>query len=177
FKGRKLPLNGDPNVGWRDVGESPPRFFTLFNRPSSLDTMYWSGHFVEKDESYHFTAQSSRTPQASVPIGDSKPISLPLPGVSVGIPSYQNDIAAGFTSRFMMQGGMWSAEDGSGASSGQVLGNQMSGAPVQVKAPTTGGGALPRYEWCDHRSIVDEHISQKLFESILYAGTIGPSTP
>ncbi len=182
-QGRTRPANNDPNVGWRDVGEAGAHPMHFANRPSSLDQTFWSGHFVEEDQSYHFLSQSSKKPQASVPIDASKPITLPLPGVAVGIPSYDNDIAAGFTSRFGVIGPKWFAEEGSGASSGQLLGNEMSGAPVQVKAVQVGGGGgegeggivtPPRYEWCDHREILSEHFSQTLFESILYTGLIGP---
>jgi hypothetical protein len=186
LQGRKRPPGNDPNVGWRDVGESAARPMHLGNRPESLNGTFWSGHFIEGDESYHFVSRASRNPQAAVPIGPSNAIELPLPGTSVGIPSFNNDLAAGFSARFAMMSGVWFPEEGSGASSGQVMGNAMSGAPVQVK-PAGGsgggtgggfgdgeGGALPKYEWCDHRSIVDEHFSQTLFESILYTGFIGP---
>ena len=176
-QGRKKPANNDPNVGWRDVGEGAAKPIRLGNRPRSLDSTFWSGHFIEGDQSYHFTTQSSRSPQAAVPIDDTNAISLPLP-VDVGIPSYNNDLAAGFTARFATMAGKWFAETASGASSGRILGNEMSGTPVQVKPAQTGSGAiagsLPSYEWCDHREIVNESFSQTLFESILYTGTIGP---
>ena len=176
-QGRKKPANNDPNVGWRDVGEGAAKPIRLGNRPRSLDSTFWSGHFIEGDQSYHFTSQSSRSPQAAVPIDDTNAIALPLP-VDVQIPSYDNDLAAGFTARFATMSGIWFAETASGASSGRILGNEMSGTPVQVKPAQVGGGAiaggLPSYQWCDHREIVNESFSQTLFESIIYTGTIGP---
>jgi hypothetical protein len=180
FQGRrKPPPGGDPNAGWRVVGEGNAKPINLGNPPLSLDETFWSGRFSPEDRSYHFVTKSSNSTERLLDIGPSRAVDLGIPGVDVGIPSYQNELASGFTSRFLMQNGHWAPEVGTGTSSGQVLSNRVEAAAAQVMpAVSMGGGAggdnLPVYEWCDHREIFKQEISQTLFHSLIFAGSVGP---
>ncbi|MBI4585374.1 MAG: IPT/TIG domain-containing protein [Planctomycetes bacterium] len=182
FQGRRK--QADPDSGWRNVGETadPLKALKLFTRPSVFDEGFWNGHFIEGDQSYHFVAKTANDTEENAPLGPSNEIDLGLPAVDVSVPSYQNNVSSGFTSRFMMLNGVWGPEVGAGTTSGEVVSNKMDGAPVEVVgtestqanlSPEGGGGAsLPVYEWCRGDEIVNESISQTLFESILYTGTI-----
>lgn len=180
--GGTIPGPGDPAGCWRNIG-SPLR---LSNRPDALTVSIWSGHFEPGDASYHFIAKSSKDTEQKFELGSSQEMPIDVPDVDVAVPSYQeNDVATGFTSRFMAIKGKWYDEDATGGMSGNTLGNDLQGEPLQVKGsvhtvPGSGGGAilgtqdLPYYEWCHQEEIFKNKFSTTLFESIIYTGTIGP---
>ncbi|MCA8959244.1 MAG: IPT/TIG domain-containing protein [Planctomycetes bacterium] len=146
------------------------------NSPQALENAYWFGHFEPSDGSYHFTVQSSPGTEQTYTFPDSQSADFGI--ADAGIPSYEgNEMAAGFTSRFSVQGTKWIVDDASATSSGQMLGNDTQGMPQQVSGsemPAAFGGLEPVYQWCDQRTILNTHFSQKLFESLIYAGTVGP---
>src|SRR6185436_927588 len=141
---------GDSASCFRNIG-SPLR---LSNRPDCLAVSYWSGSFEPGDASYHFMAKSSQDTEHRFDLGASKEMPIDVPDVDVGVPSYEsNDVTTGFTSRFMAVKGKWSDEDATGGMSGNALGNDLQGEPLQVKGtakslPGGGilGGDLPYYE-------------------------------
>jgi len=178
-----------PASPWRNVGEEDARSLKLATRPASLNDSYWSGHFVEADQSYHFVAKSSKNTEEKAEIGPSDPVDLGLPGKDVGIPAKENELGSGFTSRFWTMGGLWGPEQGQGSSSGEIMSNTTNGAPINAEGIgdiidgrpniyTIGVGGIlgeePAYQWCRREEIVNEEFSETLFNSILYAGTIGP---
>ncbi len=183
MQGRQV--QSDPNAGWRNVGETDNtnKALKLFEHPSNLDSNFWNGHFLEGDQSYHFVSKTSDSTEQNAPIGPSNELDLGLPAVDVSVPSYDNNASTGFTSRFMMLNGVWGPEVGAGSTSGEVVSNKMDGQPFEVEPSVVGGGggrgggdgsggALDVYEWCRGDEILNESISQTLFESIIYTGTI-----
>lgn len=95
--------------------------------------------------------------------------------MDVSIPSYNNDLHAGFVTRFKLEGDVWSAETGTGSSTGELLSNKLDGAPVKV-SPTTVNAkdSGPTYQWDSQMTIFKNNFSQQLFHALLWAGTIGP---
>jgi hypothetical protein len=181
FKFRSVRLQArnrsvDPAGCWRNVG-SPMR---LSNRPDSLAHSFWSGHYEPGDASYHFIAKSANDVERRFDLGASAEIPLDVPGVDAAVPGHpSNDVNTGFTSRFMAIKGMWAEEDATGGMSGNTLGNDLKGEPAQVKGKKIGGGGgggidFPYYEWCKKQTIFKNKFSTKLFEAIIYTGTIGP---
>ncbi len=166
----------------------------LFHRPPVLETSFWTGKYDPSDDSYRFSIQPSAKPTVDYDIGESQQVDLKLGGAAVTIPKFQNRLASGFTARFMLQGGVWRPEAGAGSASGQVLGSVVAGQSLEAKGetvPGTGGGAFGngagvfgdgagagltdlQYRWSADREIFRNELKQKLFESILYTGTIGP---
>ncbi len=189
LQGRARNSSGSPWKLWRNAGEEDARSLKLATRPGSLNDSYWSGHFVEADQSYHFIAKSSENTEEKAEIGPSDPVDLGLPGKDVGIPAKENELGSGFTSRFWTQGGFWGPEQGQGSSSGEIMSNTTNGAPINAEGIgdivdgrpgvlTIGIGGIvgdpPTFQWCRREEIVNEEFSETLFNSILYAGTIGP---
>ncbi len=161
---------------WHPVGAP----LSLTNRPQVLERSFWSGRFDPRGASYHFIAKSSQDSQKNLAMPPSS--SIKLPDLPVTVPSYQNGLSSGFTSRFFLRNKVWKAEDGSGITSGEVLSNKLDSAAVTVKPRLrdgtggAGGGEItpPVYEWCHEEEILKHRMNQKLFEAILYTGTIGP---
>ncbi|MEM7231000.1 MAG: IPT/TIG domain-containing protein, partial [Planctomycetota bacterium] len=132
---------------WVNVGTS----LGLANCPAALQQCFWSGHFEEGDASYHFVLKSSQLTEDSFEIGPSKEIDL-IAGAK--LESKPNDLSSGFTSRIMAVGGAWCPETAPGTMSGSVLGNDMSGAPLNVLGEEVNlSGSPPRYEWCESKEV------------------------
>ncbi len=163
--------------------------FFMSNPPSSLldGESYWSGSFNPEDSSYHFTVKTTPQAESNFPsLPDSSEVPFPIEEKQVTLPSASNAMAAGFVSRFIMQGGVWGPGEATGSQTGEFMGNQMTGAPlklqsVQEKAEQGGGlpqggshKPFPHYEWCDQGTIYENHFETSLFNSIIYAGTVGP---
>ncbi len=171
-------LPGDPAGCWRNVG-SPLR---LSNRPDSLATSYWNGHFEPGDTSYHFVAKSSPKTEEQTSVGASKEMPIEVPDVDAGVPSYEdNDVNTGFTSRYLALKGKWENEDATGGMSGDTMGNDLKGEPLQVKGEKKypgGGGIIDPasvyYEWSTIQEIFKQKFSTTIFEAVIYTGTIGP---
>lgn len=194
---------GDPAGSWRNVGK-PIR---LANRPQSLATSFWSGHFEPGDASYHFVTKSAQDTLRKFDLGPSPEIPLDIPDVDVAVPGHaSNSVTTGFTSRFMAVKGQWLPEEGVGDMQGNTMGNDLKGEPIGV-APQVGGGGGgfaqgfgeayaggggagsgnggwigdgsggsldTTYLWCTQETIFKNKFSTKLFEAIIYTGTIGP---
>jgi len=171
-------LPGDPSGYWKNIG-SPLR---LSNRPDSLATSYWNGHFEPGDTSYHFIAKSSPNTEEQTSLGASNEMPIDVPDVDAGVPSYEdNDVNTGFTSRYLALKGNWENEDATGGMSGNTMGNDLKGEPMQVlgeaKYPVGGGIIDPAsvyYEWSKIQKIFKQKFSTTIFEAVIYTGTIGP---
>ncbi|MGQ9590830.1 MAG: hypothetical protein ACUVYA_11105 [Planctomycetota bacterium] len=171
---------GDPAGSWRNVG-SPIR---LANRPDSLATSFWSGHFEPADASYHFVVKSAKDTLRKFDLGPSPPIPLNVPDVDVVVPGHaSNSVTTGFTSRFAAIKGQWFPEVGVGDMQGNMLGNDLKGEPISVAPKIQGGGGAGEgggaglsttYVWCEKKQLFKNKFSTKLFESVIFAGTIGP---
>jgi len=175
--GTRIDVN--PDDVWHSIG--PP--MRLTNHPPALERSFWTGSYDEKADTYYFSMQAGNSSRQGFPIGASNELPLPIEGApqEISIPSYDNDVTTGFNPVFKMHQETFEAVDGAGGTFGECFGNQVEGAAVTVK-PTVvqsaalggPGGSFPTYEWDDCRTIFSNEISQTLFESILYTGTIGP---
>lgn len=174
-------IDVNPNDGWRRIAPA----LRLTNHPPVLEESYWSGVYDEKADTYYFSMQAGPGSRQHFPIGESKEVTLPIPSPQpIEIPSYDNDMTSGFNARFKMHQEKFEATDGVGGAFGEAFGNQVEGAAYTLKPTTSGGGAslpgsgaggnFPTYEWDDCRTIFSNELSETLFESILYTGTIGP---
>lgn len=164
-----------PADDWDNVGK-PLR---MANHPAVLDQFPWTAFFDEETATYHFTVTPTLDPEAPFPLPDSDPIDFGI--VDSGVPGYSgNEIRAGFVTRFQMQGGQWSGGHGTSSSSGKLLGNVVNGSATTVEpssfdVPAFGGGlAGVAYEWCRYEKVFEQEFGQTLFETIIYAGFVGP---
>ena len=155
----------------------------LTNHPTALEQSFWTGTYDEKADTYYFSMQAGDSSREGFPIGPSKEVPLPIDGAptEISIPSYENDLTTGFNPIFKMHQEKFEAVDGVGGTVGQCFGNQLEGAAVTIQPTVSqsaalGGpdGSLPTYEWEECRTIFSNELSETLFESILYTGTIGP---
>ncbi len=164
---------------WHRIGEG---YLKMTNSPESLATSLWSGNFEPGDASYHFVKKSDSQTETQHGIPNSDAIDFGI--ADAGIPAYQgNVISSGLTSRFRTQGVQWFAEAADGTMSGQLLDNSIEGSPHRTEGVIKGGGGgnggggtndPPVYQWCSYAEIVNNHFSQELFDSIIFAGWIGP---
>lgn len=174
-----------PNAPWQIVRSATcdsahPCNLWLANRPGLLEDSIWKGSFTRHDESYHFIAKSAPNSEAQ---GDMPPSEdVDIMG-DVSLESANSDMGSGFTSRIYTVGGKWYPDTSPGTASGSVLDNAMEASPLEVAPQEGGGGAygegtgasdLPQYTWCDNSVIFENHLETKLFDAILYTGTIGP---
>ena len=184
IQGRTVQQNGteislpSPSM-WQDIAS-----LNMMNAPEALSQAYWTGSFEESESAYHFEVRSAGNGPLSASFGPSQPLPFNLPGLNLGLPSYEtNTSASEFIARFSMSRGTWRAETGAGTTSGELLGNSLSSAPVLVEPIETGGGAgegggaivtPPSYSWAEQSEIFNQQFSQDLFDSILYTGFVGP---
>ena len=169
----------DPSDKWHRIGPA----MRLTNRPPALEQSFWTGIYDEKADTYYFSMQAATSSRVNFPIGVSEETPLPIEGApqEISIPSYGNDVTTGFNPIFKMHQEKFDAVDGIGGTAGECFGNKIEGAaqvikPVVSQGAALGGpgGSFPKYEWNECRTIFSNELSQTLFESILYTGTIGP---
>jgi hypothetical protein len=167
FKAVWLQARVKSSSAWQNVGAA--MHFT--NHPPVLEASLWSGHYDEKEGAYKFLIKMAEGFEAGKPIGPTSPIPIPVPGHTITIPSYENEVTSGFTSRFEMARSQWDAVPAAGNLSGKVLSNEISGAQSLVDGVES---ALGTYTWCKDIPIFNRALEQKLFEAILFTGTVGP---
>src|SRR5262249_41206229 len=127
--------------------------FAMTNRPEVLANSFWSGIFTEKNQTYSFLIRSSESGQQSIALSASRSLDIPIPNLpGTWIPSFQNDFAAGIESEIRLAGVTkegfpdWTMGPAATSTAGQILGNQVSGAPLQTGGievngvPRSGGG-------------------------------------
>src|SRR5690606_33485759 len=171
-----------PTDSWRHFGA-----FRMGNHPPVLDRSYWTGYWDEEDGTYYFEVQASKNTRESFPFGATKEVPLPLDDapVDISIPSFKNDLTAGFNARFALHGEEYFAVDGSGGAFGEAFGNALESQPLVIPESSAGatihaaqadGGAhaLPEYHWEECKVLFRNRLEQTLFESILFTGSIGP---
>lgn len=163
-----------PPDDWDNVGQP----IHMANHPAILDQFPWEAYFDEETATYHFTVTPTLDPEQPFPLPDSEAVDFGI--VDSGIPSYSgNQVRAGFVTRFSMQGGQWIGGNGTSSSSGKLLGNLVNGSaltlePTPFSISSFGGVDSIGYEWCRHEKIFEQEFNQTLFESIIYAGFVGP---
>ncbi len=174
FKGQSV------NEEWSPVG----RPFKLGNYPTCIDNdkVYWDGSYDVETDTYNFTVKLSGTSQVPLWIGSAPPIDLPLVGEVAQIPSLKSEMNAGLVTRFKAEGGQWLADVAIASTSGLLLSNQINGAPAVFNSTDDGGGGglpgggqlLDSWKWCREEDLFNYGFEEKLFESILYSGFVGP---
>jgi hypothetical protein len=155
---------------WRDVGSS----FLMTNRPESLTETYWSGFFSERDQTYRFLTRSSIDHLDRFRIGDS------ASGIPVGLvpntflPTFPNEFTTGMSSAIELSNGLWKEGKAIVDSSGELLGNKLTGSPAQIDGIKRELRERTTYEWCKEKEIYHHAFEQPLFEGIIFTGVIGP---
>ncbi|MBN1420570.1 MAG: IPT/TIG domain-containing protein [Planctomycetes bacterium] len=161
----------------------PAAFFQAHNPPESLYQSFWTGSYDGRTNTYHFDVRPTEDGLTKIGLpAQTPPKTYAIPGGrQVTIPSFENDLYNGFISRFKLEKGEWDHEVGSGVTAGRLLSNIVNGAPTQEQGYTVRSGGAgkaqidgPVFGWCNSKTILDQYFEQKLFETILYSGMIGP---
>ena len=188
--------------GWQPIG-GPMK---LFNPPEALYAASWRSSFM-RPNCYFFSVQTSEAPEQDFDMGASSDINIDLPELGDGetepidVEGHpDNNMCTGFTSKFSLDNGVWSDEDGVGGMRGSMMGNDVAGAPLQVGAREEGSskarrrawrpGAekwgdglvagmdeeddnrLPEWEWCSGGNIFNYEFEEDIYKGVLYTGTI-----
>ncbi len=171
--------SGEP---WRSFGGP----LKLRNPPDVLATSAWQGTCSPPGR-YVFRVQSSEENEQDFSMGPSSGINLDISLLGDGSQAIDiaghpdNGVQGGFTSQFSLDAGGWSDEEGTGGMRGGMMGNEISGAPLQVgpgggggggSVGTGGGGALPEWEWCAGGNIFNYEFQEDIYKGIIYQGTI-----
>ncbi len=161
---------------WFNVG-SPLK---MANRPTGLETSHWCGFFEEESGTYRFSVTPNGMGEVSQDLPNTGQIDFGI--VDAEIPAFEgNSIAAGFTSRYETQGGMWLGSVGTGSSSGHLLENTLNGGAQALGATdvTTYLGSIPHdvYGWSQCETVFEQEFREELFRSIIWAGAIPPGIP
>ncbi|MBI4600896.1 MAG: IPT/TIG domain-containing protein [Planctomycetes bacterium] len=158
----------------------------LYDSPPVLETSFWRGDYDADEDAYRFAIQPAKGLVPVADIGPTAEVDFSIAGKGITIPSFENRVASGFIARFRLQGGAWQVDDGTGATSGKVLGSSVSGQAIEAEGQQAigqgggeGGGGLVdpgllEYRWSKSQQILKSELKQTLFEAILYTGTIGP---
>ncbi|MEM7233806.1 MAG: LamG-like jellyroll fold domain-containing protein, partial [Planctomycetota bacterium] len=167
------------NAPWQTIGGA----LQIFNPPDVLYSSSWRANFSDPN-CYFFSVQSSQQPAQDFNLGASLPINIEIPDIGGGRPEpinvdghEDNDLSSGFTSKFSLDNGVWSSEDGVGGLRGGMMGNEISGDPLQVSAETIQNGQFGLgnsldWEWCSGGNLFNHEFETDIFKGILFAGTI-----
>ncbi len=195
FNGTQLWVIGHAK-GTNEPWQSFSGTLRLYNPPACLATNSWRGTW-EEPGCYRFETRSSEQPEQRFSMGPSLPIDIDLPelgdggAASINVEGHSsNAVQGGFTSQFTLEGGVWSEESGVGGMRGGMMGNDITGAPLEVE-PSSGAakrrwkGAdgdddddndddkkLPSWEWCDGGNLFNYEFKEDLYSGVIYQGTI-----
>lgn len=164
-------VQGGTAYPWRIFGKP----MKLFNPPRVLDGAYWNGHFDHEAGAYRFTIKSDPDSVKQFTLPDTGGQSFGL--VDAGIPPTSGNVFdAGFSSSIVLSGTQWLDDSGLGLTGGDVMDNAIGGAPDVVDGVELERlpGEPPVWEYCSNRVLFKQEFSQTLFESIIYAGAVGP---
>lgn len=167
---------------WRLVG-SPMK---VISAPEILSAgagvpgngVIWEGYFEPDSATYHFTMKSAEDSLQGFDLPPTAAKDFGLEGAGMP-PTDGNYFEAGFTSTLVTDVVSWGDEKGLGGTGGDVMDNGISGAADVVDGaqfPSTSGvpDSPPAWEYCSSSTLFKQEFSQTLFESIIYAGVIGP---
>jgi hypothetical protein len=174
---RDPDLGGSPRPvtdAWRPVG--PPLRVT--NRPAAMTTSYSRVSYSKSNSSYQVTLQP--TLQALEQVGDI-PSTATVPILSgiagAAIPSFPSDVSAGMTTAMQIdRDGAWKPREAASNLAGEVLGSQLDGLPSRTEGREVIRSLRENLEWhwSDRQIIADNELRQRLFQALLFTGTIGP---